>query len=117
MPLFNEYEILLTRKKYNVLGVPEKFNKAIVYNNDIYLPIEAFNLTRANVISYMTEYNSGDAIVGITGEVYLSGQTALDMCAIAHPDKSDELEECISKLFEKTLEAEALRFPVNQTLL
>ena len=116
MPLLNEQEAV-GLKKYKVLGVPEKFNSAIMYGNDVYLPISAFNLTRANIISYMIETNSGDAVVGNDGIVYLSGQTAIDMCSQAQPEQVQELEECMGRLYEKILEAELIQFPVNQKLL
>jgi hypothetical protein len=117
MSLFNEDDVSQDIQYYDVIGVPEKFNKAIVYNNDIYLPIEAFNLSRANIVAYMVEQDSGDAIVTRKGEVYLSGQTALDMASLAHPDKVDELEECLCRLFEKTVESDLIRYPINEKLL
>jgi hypothetical protein len=117
MPLIDENDVSQDLKYFKVHGVPDEFNKLIIYDNDVYLPLEAFNLTNANIISYMIETNSGNALVTKTGKVYLSGQTALSMAYVAHPDKVDELEECLGRLFEKAVESEIIQNPVNEILL
>ena len=117
MNLYNENELAYNVKWFNIKDSPPEFNKIAFYNNEIYLPIESLNLTPSNVIAYMTETNSGQALVTKNNRIYLSGQTILDMCSIAHPQQVNELEECISLLYEKAMEAEIIQSPVNQILL
>lgn len=50
-------------KTYHVSGVPEKFSTVIEKSEELYFPIEAFNLTVLDVLALINDVG-GDILVG-----------------------------------------------------
>ena len=104
--LLNENEVVPSW--FKVTGVPEAYAKVAFAEDDVFLPAEIFDLDKVRVAAWLVE-GEGMAFVTLKGELFVSGQTIINMASSDNLIELEGLKQLMSRLYNQALEAEMLR--------
>jgi hypothetical protein len=90
-------------KWLKVPNVVAPYDKVALLGDDIYFQLEVFGLTKADLISWFVETETGLAFVTATGKIFISAGTAISMLeASNHPD-TERFSNLVSKIHEQAI--------------
>jgi len=100
-----------------VPNVPEPYSRVALFNDDLYFQLEVFGLTRADLVTWFVEHETGTAFVTATGKIFLSSRTTITMLeASKHPD-TENFAALVDKLYQQALSIYYPIKPINEEQL
>jgi hypothetical protein len=101
MPILSESEAAPTW--FKVTGTQAGFEKAALVDGELYFPIEVFNITKADVVTWFTQTETGSAFIKPNGELFISGYTVVAMLEKEGREGTDAFHLFIDKLTEQAI--------------